>query len=509
MSKYGKRNICFFIILLLSIQFISFAQNKEILKKFKGFDEYVQKTMKDWKTPGLGIAIVKDGEIIYSSGYGYRDVKNKLPVTVNTFFPIASCSKAFTTTALGILAGEGKLDWDKPARTYLPALKLSDDYITENITPRDMVTHRSGLSRHDGVWWRAPFTRKELFERLRYLEFSKGLRQSYQYNNLMFMTAGMIVEGITDTTWENFVRKRILDPLEMKETNFSINILQKMPDHALPYLEVEGEVRDYSYCNMDALGPAGSINSNTQEMAKWIMMNLNKGRYKDKQIISEAKLKEIQSPQIVSSSSITYEELFYSTYGMGWGINSYRGKLMLNHWGGIDGFAILVSMLPKENIGMITFVNLEYSPLPGIIAYNVYDRMLGLKEIDWNKRNLDRVAKEKEKSDKEKLLPDTTQKTGTKPSHLLEDYTGFYENPAYGILTVVKMADKLQITYNGIPTLLKHYHYDVFQAEDPVFFEKNKYSFVMDKKGDINRITVPLEASVKDIVFTKITGSKK
>jgi CubicO group peptidase (beta-lactamase class C family) len=455
------------------------------------------------------MAIVKDGQVVYSKGFGYRDVKNKLEVSPNTLFPIASCSKAFTATSLGILADEGKMDWDKPVRTYLPSLKLKDIYITEKITPRDLVTHRAGLSRNDALWWRAPFTRKELFEKLQYLDFNRGFRETYQYNNLMFMTAGIVVESISGMTWEEFVRKRILDPLEMKETNFNIDIMQKSKDYSLPYLEVKSEVKEYSYCNMDALGPAGSINSNVNEMANWIIMNLNKGKFKEKQIISEAKLKEIQSPQIVSSNTITYEELFYSTYGMGWGINSYRGHLMLNHWGGIDGFAILVSMLPKDSIGMIIFVNLEHSPLPGIIAYNVYDRFLGLKEIDWNQRNLDRVTKEKEKAEKDKLLPDTLKKAGTQPSHSIDSYIGKYENPAYGILTIVKENETLKLTFNGITTLLKHYHYDVFQAEDEVFFENIKYTFQMDGKGDIEKVSAPLESTVKDIVFQRIKEKKK
>jgi hypothetical protein len=177
---------------------------------------------------------------------------------------------------------------------------------------------------------------------------------------------------------------------------------------------------------------------------------------------------------------------------------------MLNHWGGIDGFAILVSFMPKDNIGMVIFVNLEHSILPGIIAYNVYDRLLGLKEIDWNKRNLDRVAKDKEKEEKDKLLPDTLRKMNTKPSHMIEDYTGKYENQAYGIITIVKENDKLKLTFNNISTFLKHYHFDVFQAEDEVFFENIKYSFLMDKKGNIERFSAPIESSVKDIVFRKL-----
>ncbi|MCP2520170.1 serine hydrolase [Candidatus Aminicenantes bacterium AC-335-A11] len=494
---------CIFVFVLV-LQ----AKDSDIEKNLKGFDKFVLKTMKEWNVPGLAISIVKDEKVVLAKGYGFRDIKKKLEVTPKTLFAIGSCTKAFTAVALGILVDEGKLDWDKPVREYLPFFKLKDQFASERITPRDLLCHRSGLPRHDLVWYNSSYSREELIRRLRYLEPSQDFRYKWQYQNLMFVVAGYLVEKITGKTWEEFVRERIFKPLGMKNSNFSVEDSKKSPDFALPYYKKNGKIIEIPFRNIDNVGPAGSINSNVEEMAKWVILNLNKGKLNEKQIISETNINQIHSPQMVISQPIRYDELFYSSYGMGWVITAYRGHLLLQHGGGIDGFTALVSFMPKDKIGMVILTNLSGTPLPTIIAYNVYDRLLGLDEVPWNERIKKEVQKAKAQAEKARKEKDKDRKLNTKPSHPLEDYTGEYENPGYGIIKIEKEGDHLKATYNSITYTLTHYHYDVFELKNELLEITKKVAFFMDKKGNINSLSIQMEPAVKDIIFTRIPEKK-
>ncbi|MBN1224711.1 MAG: serine hydrolase [Candidatus Aminicenantes bacterium] len=507
-----NRKLIFAIALFFALSFLSWlpAPAEEKAKKvdLSGFPEFVKKLMDEWKVPGIAVTIVKDGKIIYAEGFGYRDVARKLPVTPKTLFAIGSTSKAFTATGMGILVDQGKLDWDKPVREYLPTFKLKDPFATDGMTPRDLVCHRSGLPRHDFAWINSSWSREELFHAMRYLEPSQPFRTAWQYQNFMFMTAGYLAGHIAGTTWEDFTRKNIFEPLGMKDSNFSVEDLKKSPDYSLPYSEIKEAVVEIPFRNIDAIGPAGSINSNITDMAQWLMLNLNKGKYGDKQVISEASLKEIHSPQMIMGRSIPEKELFYSMYGMGWMITAYRGHLYISHGGGIDGFITQVALLPKENAGMVILSNFSgNNPLPSIIAYNIADRILGTAPVDWYgriKKQQEEAEKEREKAQKEK---DADRVMNTSPSHPLEDYVGDYENPGYGIFSIKKDGDALKGTYDNLDFGFSHYHYDTFELSNEMFegFGVSlKATFFTDKKGNISSISVPLESSVSDIVFTRM-----
>ncbi len=188
----------------------------DVLTRLDGFHDFVQTIIQKWKVPGAAIAIVKDNEVIFSEGIGLRDVEQGLAMTPQTLMPIASCTKAFTTAAMALLVDAGKLDWDTPVRHYLPTFKLYDMVATEHLTPRDLVTHRSGLPRHDLMWYENESTRQELFDRLRYLQPSKDIRTTFQYQNLMYMVAGYLVGEIAGQSWEDFVQQQIFDRLDSK-----------------------------------------------------------------------------------------------------------------------------------------------------------------------------------------------------------------------------------------------------------------------------------------------------
>jgi CubicO group peptidase (beta-lactamase class C family) len=479
------------------------AAAKPAADPLQGFDEWTAERMKEWKVPGAAIAIVRDGQVIYARGFGHRDVEKQLPVTPDTLFAIGSTTKAITATGLGILVSEGKLDWDKPLVDYLPDFKMSDPYVTANFTPRDLVTHRSGLPRHDLLWYQTTFSRRELFDRLRYLEPSRGFRSQYQYQNLMFMTAGLLIEKLSGRSWEEFTRQRFLEPLGMKTTNFSVRDSERAADFAWPYGEEKDEVKRIPFRNIDAVGPAGSVNSSVNEMAQWVRANLARGKIGDKQVIPEAAFREPHTPQVVVPGPMQYDELSYGTYGMGWAIHMYRGHLRLSHGGGIDGFTALVSMLPRKNIGLVILTNRGGTPLPGILANNIYDRLLGLEPVDWNGRTLAERDRGRAEQERRRAGQDSNRKKDTRPSVALAEFAGKYEHPGYGTLTVANEGDSLQLSYYGLKMELRHYHFDVFEesSDGP---QRRKVTFSLNGRGEIERLAVPLEPAVSEIVFKRV-----
>lgn len=488
------------------------AEPAEVEARLNGLDAFITEVMEEWKVPGLAIAVVDDGEVIVSKGYGYRDVDEELPVTPRTLFAIGSITKSFTVSALGMLADEGRLDWDEPVRTYLPDFELYDNVASERMTPRDLVTHRSGLPRHDLVWYGSDFTRRELYERLRYLEPSRDFRAAYQYQNLMFMTAGYLAGRLAGMTWEELARGRILEPLGMSRSNFSVDESQRSNDFAYPYTRIGDDVRQVDFRNIDEIGPAGSINSSVEEMIRYVQFHIDAGKYGDEQLLSESNARQMQTPQMAIQSSIRYDELGHNAYGMAFSIGSYRGHKVVQHGGGIDGFISLLSFMPREGLGMIVLTNLSgNNPVPTIVVRGVYDRVLGLEPVDWAGRVKELQAESRESEERAEEEEHSYKVEGTAPSHPLEDYAGSYEHPGYGVVRVEVDGGALRATFNSMSAPLVHFHYDVFEvAEDPLIaFGELKVMFQYNKKGEIDRLLVPFEPNVDDVVFMRVPNERK
>ena len=476
-----------------------------------GFDEWMENLRKEWKIPGIAVAIVKDDKIVLAKGYGLRNVEKNLPVTENTLFAIGSNTKAFTAAGLALLVAEGKLDWDKPIREYIPSFKMWDDYVTANMTPRDLVTHRSGLPRHDLLWYGSSLSRKEMFDRLRYLEPSRGFRDRYQYQNLMFMTAGYLIEQVSGQSWEEFTRKRFFEPMEMTTSLPGTSGMPNAANASLPYNEDKGEVKAIPYRIIDQVGPAGSINSSAKEMASWLIVQMNGGKYKDKQVIPAAQLRITQSPQTVMPPAPTtpqYDELFHQMYAMGWMISMYRGNPLQMHGGAIDGFLSQVAMLPKQKVGVVVLTNSTPNRLYDVIAYQVFDRFLGLEPVDWNKRKHEETKRARDAQEKARADSDAARKKDTKPSHAIGDYAGKFEHPGYGAVQVSEAQGVLSVSYNGLKAPMRHYHYDVFETTGDEL-QGMKFTFGLNGRGDVDRISVPLQGGVADIVFTRAAEGKQ
>ncbi|HLI07367.1 MAG TPA: serine hydrolase [Ktedonobacteraceae bacterium] len=478
-------------------------------KQLEGFEDFVGKMLEEWKVQGCAVAIIKDGEILLSKGFGLRNVAEGLEVTPETLFPIASCTKAFTATSLAILADEGKVDWDTPVRAYLPSFRMYDSFATERMTPRDLVTHRSGLPRHDLMWYNSSRTRRELFERLQYLEPSKDLRALWQYQNLMYMTAGYLAGELAGMSWEELVRQRIFQPLGMTNSLFDINEAKELPNCSRPYIERNDEVKEMPYyAAQGAIAPAGAIVSSISDMSKWVLLHANKGKIGDVQLVSEGQMMQMHAPQMVMQETHKYEELGNSTYGMGWFIHSYRGHTMVEHGGNIDGFSSLVTLFPRQNIGVVVLSNMDGNPLPYILTYNIGDRLLGLDEVDWNGRFRKEHDELKAGETRGKEKSETDRVQGTAPSHPLEAYSGDFEHPGYGTMSIELDGEQLKAIYNSMEFALKHYHYDVFEAHIERFDIMLKVSFSTNPRGDIETLSAPLEPMVSDIVFRRVPAKK-
>jgi CubicO group peptidase (beta-lactamase class C family) len=478
-----------------------------------GLDEFVNQTMKDWKVPGLALAVIQDGKVTLLKGYGLRDLEKKLPVTPNTLFAIGSITKSFTVSTLGMEMDEGKLDWDKPVRDFLPTFKMYTPDLTEQMTIRDLITHRSGLPRHDLIWYTSDFSREDLLRRLQYLEPSKPLRTTFQYNNLMFMTAGFIAGQLNGATWEEAITQRIFKPLGMTGTNFSELETQKSADFGQPYRkgsDLKAELKripfDAQCPDRCAMGPAGEINSNVTDMSKYLLFHMNHGKVDGKQLLSENNSVQMQTPQMVIQGAPAFKEEGENSYGMGFFISTYRGQKQVSHGGNIDGFSANLAFLPDKHLGVVVLTNLDGNPVPEIVTNSIYDRLLGLDQVPWNQRLLAAEAGGKKSEQEAKDKGYSPRKLGTHPSHDLKDYLGEYANPGYGTVTIDPDGDKFKVTLNKVSRPLEHYHYDIFQTpEDPLDpFQKMKVQFQTDLDGDISSISMPLQPDVKDIVFTRM-----
>ncbi|MFH0733456.1 MAG: serine hydrolase [bacterium] len=472
---------------------------------FKEVDEYIIKLMQDWKIPGTSIAIVKDSALIYSKGYGFADLEQKKDATANTIYGIASCSKAFTTCALGILVDQQKLDWAKPRNNYMPELILNDPYITANITAIDLVTHRSGYPSHDFLWYSSSFDRKELIKRMRYLDYSKSFRSYFQYNNLMYMAAGELIEKISGKTWEVFVKENIFIPLEMKNSNFTVKDLNKYNDVASAYRFEKGELLKIDHYNADNLGGAGAINSSVNEMSNWLIMQLNKGKFKGKKVVNENTLAFIQKPATTVHTPIKYDELFYSSYALGWYVTVYRGNMMLRHAGALDGVSTLTTFMPQKGYGVIIIANLDYaSSFTMAATLYIYDKLNKMEPVDWNERYLAEKTEAEKKAKESENEEDKNFVKGTSPTHKLIDYTGSYNNKAYGNIKIEEKNVQLYLTFNSITAKLIHQTYDTFKIDNEYVFDYLKLSFILDDNGNIKSVCLPLESKVNDIEFVKL-----
>lgn len=489
------------VVLVCPVSAAALATTLDPARRLDGFDAYMQRIVKDWNLPGIGVAVVVKDKVVFAKGYGYRDYGAKLPFTAKTVVPIASNTKLFTATAAGLLVEDGKLDWDKPVRQYVPGVEFYNDQLSATVTLRDMLSHRTGITRHDSIWYKSDFTRKELFERLKYLEPTQPMRQTFLYNNMMYAGAGYIIELLSGKSWEQFVTERLLRPLGMASTVFSIEDLEKQPEHGVPYTERRDSFEIYQipyYSEAEGVGPAGSMNSNLEDMSRWVSAQLNGGLLDGKQVIPASVIKETMAPALAMPNTGLeargFGELLNAAYGTGRWTASYRGHLISYHGGDINGFHSQVSVAPYDGVGVVVLVIGDHAaPLYNVVSYNVYERMLAMDQTPWSERMLAIRLKGKEAGKQARAKAGAGRVEGAKPSHPVEDYVGEFEHPAYGLVTIAKHDAGLSFDFHKIKLPLAHFHYDRFDTPDDEQDGLWSVNFGTSPQGEIDRAIISMD----------------
>ena len=475
-------------------------------------DAVIESALENFGVPGLAIAVVASDEVVFAKGYGLRHVDDATPVTPDTLFAIGSTTKAFTAFILGTLVDEGELDWDTPLIEYLPDFRLYDDHATRRLKVRDLLIHASGLPRHDLLWYNSSLSRDELFARLAYLEPTRDLGEEFQYQNLMFMTAGYLAERITDRSWEDLVRERIFTPLGMQRSNFSVLASQQYPNHASPYA-LEGRAAQLiPFRNIDTVGPAGSINSSVSEMSQWMRMQLGGGAIGKKRLIEAATLREMHTPHMAISQYPSRSRTMAMGYGLGWSIEAHRGHFLVQHGGDIDGFSSWVALLPLDDFGVVVYTNAAgANPVPTAVARTVIDRILGLADAGYLAEALEAIEEGEKAQAEARINAEAKRKNGTTPTHPLAEYAGRYDQPGYGVVEVALEEGGLRMKYNNMAVNLEHWHHNTFNGmddgKDPTF-EDTKVLFRLDTAGEIAELAVPFESQMDPIVFTKLADGR-
>ncbi len=485
------------------------AQGIDVTERLKGFDDYMAKTLKDWNAPGVGVGIVVNDKLVFAKGYGFRDYEKKLPFTSATMSPIASNTKLFTAVAAGMLVQEGKLTWDKPVRDSVPAIRFYNNQLNDAVTLRDMLSHRTGITRHDTIWYKSDFARKELFEKLVYLEPQEPMRETFLYNNLMFAAVGYLIELQSGKTWEQFVKERILDPLEMSSTGYSIADMLKRPEFGVGFTERRDSFELYRipyYEDISGVAPCGAIVSNIEDMSHWLIALMNQGKYNGRQVLPSDVLKATLEPAIALPNTgletMGWSEILNAAYGMGRETASYRGHLITFHGGDLPGFHTQISFMPQDHIGVIVFeIGNHSQPLYNIVTYNVYERLLGMEQTSWSERRLAIRLKDKKAGTEARAKANEGRVPDTKASHALAEYAGVYENPAYGLMNIGLKDNQLQFDFHKMRLPMTRFHYDRFDTADDEEDGKWSVNFRTNPQGDVDQAVMSLDEA--EAVFVR------
>lgn len=444
------------------------AQKQDDLRELP---QYVAALLKKLPvTPGLAIAVVRGDKVIFVQGFGYRDARAKLPVTPQTMFYTASVTKSFTATAAKMLAEEGKLDLDVPIKKYFPNLVLKAPLSVEQISLRDLLTHRSGIS-SDGVNFRTSdtgqYTTEEIFNLLS--NYTKPISPAFEYDNIGYNITGYAIRNATGESWQQQIERKLLEPLGMKATTFYASKVKASPDFALPYLADGGEFIELAYKQDNQMHAAGGMSSSAEDLAKWLVVNMNGGKYNGKQIISPTALEEILSPQI--NQKQTFYKFKRYAYGLGWNIATYNGDKLIHCFGGFSGFRPHVSFMPAHNLGVVVLVNESRDGvfIPDLIASDIYDHLLYGKDFQINsnpkiEEQAARIQRNKEQRIKTAADREMKREKGTKPTLELKAYSGVYENPEYGRIEIAAEGGSLAVKLGNLSAVAKHYQRDEFDV---------------------------------------------
>jgi len=477
----------------------------------KDFDAYVRRGLQTLRVPGVAVAVVKDGKVVFAQGYGVRTLGDTGRVDAHTLFQIASNTKAFTTAALAMLVDEGKLAWDDPVTKYLPDFQLYDPYVTREFTLRDLVTHRSGLGLGAGdlLWFHSSYSRAEIIHRIRAAKPASSFRSRYAYDNVLYIAAGEIVPAVTGKSWDDFIKERILTPLGMTESGTSIAFLSSTNNVATPHGVERGKLQVVPRDSIDNTGAAGGIVSNVSDMAKWLLCRLDSGRYAGGRLFSERQARVMWAGQTILPIGDPPPPLAalrpgFSEYGLGWFLRDYRGRKVVAHTGGLAGMTSQVMLVPGERLGLVVLTNGE-SSLMTALAYRLLDTFFGAPPADW-------VAAFAQAEQLERVQADSTvrARAGSRdslagPSLPLGRYAGTYRDALYGDAAITLENGRLVLRFSHSPAFvgdLEHWQYDSFIARWRTAHIEDAYvTFALEPDGSIEQFKMEAVSPLADFSF--------
>ena len=504
---------------LLLVANLGIAQTSDKIFPVGKLDAYIGKTFAEWKIPALAIAIVHNNKVVLNKGYGNAVVENNLKADGNTLFAIASNTKAFTATALANLVADGKISWDDPVVKYIPYFKMYNPYVTAEMRIRDLLCHRSGLETFSGdlLWYGSTYSREEIIRRIPFLLPKYPFRTSFGYSNLMFLVAGQIVEAVTGNTWDAYMQQQFFTKLEMTNSNTSITQFTADNKIATPYHVdlLNNTTVPLKYINWDNIAPAGSINSCTNDMAKWMTMLLNNGEYNKETIIDAKQLSQMMqmhTPNEVSAfSRKNWPSINFKGYGLGFALNDYHGHTIVSHGGGADGMISKVVLVPDESFGFVILTN-SINSLPSALTYYILDLFFTGKSADWSTLFLENtLIGLKTEADEMKEAEANRNKTSV-PSLSLEKYTGLYTSELYGDAQISIVNNKLYLKLIPTPMFqgeLLHWQYNTFSIKfnNIVNLPQGTVNFTLNNSGVIDNMLI--EVKNPDFDFTELRFVKQ
>ncbi|QDU21678.1 serine hydrolase [Urbifossiella limnaea] len=489
--------------LVLALAPVRAAAAEPVLEA-KDVDAVVESALKEFQAPGAAVVVVKDDKVIHLKGYGVRRLGGDAAVTPDTVFPIASCSKPFTAALLAQLVDAGKLKWDDRVSDHLDLFRLSDPLADREVTFRDLLSHRTGMPRHDMLWVAYTADTSDLIRRWGRAKSSTSFRSTWEYANVPFTTAGVVAGKLNGSDWAAAAKARLFDPLGMASTSGTAKAGQAAADHATPhYRGFDRSITPIIWDDIDHAGGAGCINSTARDMGNWLRAQLAGGKLGDKDVIPARQLKEMHSPQMVVKTDGAFAPFFpakstaYASYGLGWFVHDYRGHKCVSHGGTLTGFRAQCMMIPEKKLGVFVACNLRPSALPEVVTKSVLDRALGLPLEDWVKFHKEGFALAELNVINARVKRDKEQKKDTKPSLAPEKYAGRYEDRAYGTAVVAEADGKLMLRWGRLALRLDHYHFDTFTAvpveprDEVVSFDRTTLDvrFRLGTNGDVEGLT--------------------
>ena len=503
MKKTASLILSFFLVLCVQGQ-----------PNFKKTRQYIEKARSDWGVPGLAVAIVKDGEVVFSEGFGRLKYGSKQNVDGDTQFAIASNTKAFVASALATLVAKGEISWDDKVTRYLPYFKLYDAYTSSEITVRDLLCHRAGLGTFSGdvIWYKSDFTAEEVIKRIQYVPQAYSFRAGYGYSNLMFITAGEVIRAVTGKSWADYIDETFIQPLQMNRTITSVHQLKGYDNVATPHKPIADKNKPIAWVDWDNMGAAGGIISSVNDMANWIRMNLDRGIWRGDTILAQEQQNILWTPHnnfVLNDRSRTeIPGRHFTGYGLGWGLYDYFGRMVVTHSGGYDGMYSRITMIPDEGLGIVVLTN-SMSGITFPLTMKLINDQIGEDKRDWSQEFLNRPSGGKDAIKERKA----SRILNTKPSLPIDKYTGTYDAPMHGDISIKEENGQLKLYFDRAPLLsatLAHWHNDTWEIvwdETHAWFDFGTVQFELDHNANVTGMEI--DVPNYDIFFHEIEITKR